>query len=205
MLRAVEPDSGRLYEQATKGDRGALDSLLARYLPQLHAFVHARLGPGLRLRESSQDVVQSVCRELLASRETFEFRGEERFRAWLFTAALRKIHGKHRHHQLAMRDQGREAAVADAAPLLELAHLLTPSVNAVGNETGAAIAAALAALTEEHREVITLARVVGLPHRVTAELMDRSEEAVRQLLVRALMSLARELRSRGVEVGAGAW
>src|SRR5688500_6440530 len=60
MLPQVDPETGRLFEQATTGDRVALDSLLERYLPQLHAFVHARLGPGLRPRESSVDVVQSV-------------------------------------------------------------------------------------------------------------------------------------------------
>jgi RNA polymerase sigma-70 factor (ECF subfamily) len=189
-----------LFDQATSGDRAALEGLLERYLPQLHAFVHARLGAGLQPRESSVDVVQSVCRNLLGARHAFDFRGEERFRAWLFTSALNKIREKARHHQMAVRDQGREDEAAGGTPLAALAHFLTPSREAIGNETAAAVAAALAALSEEHREVITLARVVRLPHRVIGEVMDRSEEAVRQLLGRALLRLARELRNRGVDV-----
>jgi DNA-directed RNA polymerase specialized sigma24 family protein len=45
-------------------------------------------------------------------------------------------------------------------------------------------------LSEEHREVITLARVVRLPHALVGEALGRSEEAARQLLVRALTRLA---------------
>ena len=40
-------------------------------------------------------------------------------------------------------------------------------------------------LSEEHREVITLARLVGFSHRDIAERMGRSEDAVRKLLSRA--------------------
>lgn len=200
----VDSDTCQLYDRAAGGDAGALHGLLERYLPQLHAFVRARLGPDLRPRESSVDVVQSVCRQLLATRDGFAYHGEERFRAWLFTSALNKIREKLRHHGMAIRDRAREGAALDAASASVLAHALTPSREAVGHEVAAAVAAALDALTEEHREVITLARVVGLPHRVIAESMERSEEATRQLLGRALLRLARELRARGVDIGAAA-
>jgi len=58
----------------------------------------------------------------------------------------------------------------------------------------------MAALSEEHREVITLARLVKLPHRVIAEVLERNEAAARQLLARAMVRLVRELRQRGVDV-----
>jgi RNA polymerase sigma-70 factor (ECF subfamily) len=195
----MEASADRLFDDATRGDRDALDQLLQRYLPQLHAFVRVRLSPGLRARESSLDVVQSVCRELLDARGSFNFRGEERFRAWLFTSALNKLRERHRRLSSARRDPAREVPEVDDTAAA-IAHLLTPSQEAIGNETGAAVAAALAALTEEHREVITLARIVRLPHRVIAEVMSRSEEAARQLLARAMVRLLRELRQRGVEV-----
>ena len=187
--------SSRLFDQATGGDRDALDQLLQRYLPQLHAFVHVRLGPQLRARESSLDVVQSVCRQLLEARR-FDFRGEDRFRGWLFTAALNKVRERHRRLQSDKRDVAREEPTP--AVLTALAHLVTPSQEAIGNETAAAVREALGALGEDHREVITLSRLVGLPHAVIAEVMERSEQAVRQLLARAMLQLTRELRRRGV-------
>lgn len=193
-------DDARLYDRATDGDRAALDTLLQSYLPQLHAFVHARLGAQLRARESSLDVVQSVCRELLSARSQFDFQGEDRFRGWLFTAALNKVRERHRRLHADKRDVAREVE-PDASPsFAAIAHLLTPSQDAIGNETAAALRGALAVLSEEHREVITLARLVKLPHRVIAEVMSRTEEATRQLLARAMVQLVRELGQRGVDV-----
>ena len=198
---AVADDDLRLYEHATQGDAGALEQLLQHYLPQLHAFVHVRLG-SLRAREASLDVVQSVCRELLAERDTFAFRGEDRFRSWLFTAALNKLRERHRRQRAGKRDMARDSAAPVDQSFAAIAHLLTPSQDAIGNETTVAVAAALAELSEEHREVITLARLVRLPHKVIAETMGRSEEAARQLLARAMLQFARGLRARGVEVDA---
>ncbi|HEX5051157.1 MAG TPA: sigma-70 family RNA polymerase sigma factor [Planctomycetota bacterium] len=185
------------FEQARRGDSGALERLVESYLPQLHAFVRVRLGGVVRARESSMDIVQSACRELLADPSRHEFRGEARFRGWLFTIALNKLREKHRFHGREMRSPVREndAGVDD---LLPAASLLTPSVDAIGRETAAALDAAMQALSEEHREVITMARIAQLPYEVIAELMGRSEQAVRQLLVRALRRLAEELRARGV-------
>jgi len=196
----VQDDDHRLFEGATQGDRRALDQLLQRYLPQLHAFVHARLGKQMRARESSVDVVQSVCRELLSAREPFEFRGEDRFRAWLFTSALNKMRERHRRMHADKRDVGREVDGSADEALLAVAHLLTPSQDAIGNETAAALRDSLDELNEDHREVVTLARLVRLPHRVIAEVMGRNEEATRQLLARAMLQLARNLRRRGVDI-----
>lgn len=199
----MHDDEARLYDRVTEGDQDALDGLLQRYLPQLHAFVHARLGAELRARESSLDVVQSVCRELLSARAQFDFQGEDRFRGWLFTAALNKVRERHRRLHADKRDVAREVDADAASSFAAIAHLLTPSQDAIGNETTAAMRASLAALSEEHREVITLARLVELPHRVIAEIMSRSEEATRQLLARAMVQLVRELGRRGVDVRDG--
>jgi RNA polymerase sigma-70 factor (ECF subfamily) len=199
----VSDPNARLFDDVTKGDKDALDQLLQRYLPQLHAFVHARLSGELRARESSRDVVQSVCRELLSARADFAFRGEDRFRAWLFTAAFNKVRERHRRLHAEKREVGREVPADATDSFIAVAHLLTPSQAAIGNETGLALHDALAELAEEHREVITLARVVQLPHRVIAEVMGRSEEATRQLLARAMLQLARGLRRRGIDIDAG--
>jgi RNA polymerase sigma-70 factor (ECF subfamily) len=189
-----------LYERAQGGDAAALQDLIERYLPQLHAFVRLRLDAKVRARESSMDVVQSVCRELLDADVSFHFRGEERFRAWLFTSALNKIRDKVRFHRYRKRDVGREVPPPTDAGDSPAATYLTPSMAAIGKETAHALEDALDALSQEHQEVITMARVVRLPHSVIAEVMGRSEPAVRQLLARALLRLSQELRRRGVEL-----
>lgn len=199
-LLPVEFSPERLFEHAALGDREALEQLLRRYLPQLHAYVHVRLGPHLRQHESSLDVVQSVCSELVNFRGRFDFDSEDRFRAWLFTAALNKLRDHHRHLHRGKRDVGRLRPATDLEVATAVAHMLTPSQEAIGNETAVAVGEALAALSEEHREVITLTRIVRLPHSVAAEVLSRSEAATRQLLARAMVQLVRELHRRGVEV-----
>jgi len=195
----MSAEDADLYQRAATGDEASLDLLLERYLPQLHTYVHARLSNDVRARESSMDVVQSVCRQLLAERERFDFRGEERFRAWLFTAALNKMRDKYRFHSGALRDVSRETTGEVDLDATLARNLMTPSQDAMAAETARSVRDALAALSEDHREVVTLARVVGLPHKVIAEVMDRSEQATRQLLGRALFQFVLELRRRGID------
>lgn len=196
----MDLDAERLLAEARAGNRAALERILEHHLPQLHAYVRVRLGEVLEPRESSVDVVQSVCRQVLAARNTYEFDSEDHFRAWLFTAAVNKIREKVRHHRGQRRDRGREKLSLDHDPITAQALLATPSQEAIGKETAAAVAEALAALSNEHREVVTLARLVRLPHRVIAEVMERSEAAVRKLLGRAMLELATELQRRGIDM-----
>ena len=188
-----------LYERAANGDALSLDALLERYLPQLHAYVHLRLNAELRVRESSMDVVQSVCRGVLAERGRFDFRGEERFRAWLFTSALNKIRDKYRFHRGAGRDVRREVADTAAMDAIVAGTAGSPTRGAAAAEVARLVREAIEALPEDHREVVTLARIVGLPHKVIAEVMGRSEEATRQLLGRAMVVFTLELARRGLD------
>ena len=194
------PESEELYGRAAGGDQVSLEQLLERYLPQLHAYVQVRLGPVLRARESSMDVAQSVCRELLTQRGKFDFRGEECFRAWLFTAALNKLRDKHRFYHWGKRDVRQEAGPVTAFEgVIARTMVETPSQGAMAAETDRIVREAIESLSEDHREVITLARIVGLPHKVIAEVMGRSEEATRQLLGRAIVQFGLELRRRGLD------
>jgi len=196
------PEDDDLYGRAASGDGQSLDRLLERYLPQLHAYVRLRLGPELRARESSVDVVQSVCRELLSQRGRFDFRGEERFRAWLFTSALNKLRDKHRFHHWGNRDVRKEAGTVGGHEHALAATLMgSPSQGAMAAEAERIVREAIDALSEDHREVLTLARIVGLPHKVIAEVMERTEAATRQLLGRALVQFGLEVRRRGLTDG----
>ena len=79
-----ESTTGRLLEDSIGGSGGALDALLERHLPALRVYVRLQAGDFLREQESSSDIVQSVCRELLQDLDAFEYRGEGQFRAWLY-------------------------------------------------------------------------------------------------------------------------
>ena len=183
-----------LYVRATNGDADALEELVQAYLPRLRAFVRVRLGSGLQRREASSDVVQSICRELFGARECFEFRGEAQFRGWLFTAALNKIREKHRRHHQARRDLGRELSQGDRPlGMVSDGAAADPLYAAIAKENAHLLESALDRLGEGDREVIALARLAGIPLTEIAARSERTPDAVRKQLGRALLRLSREI------------
>ena len=200
------PDPQALVDSASRGDAAAVETLLERYLPGLSAFVRLRAGPLLRARESSSDLVQSVCREVLEHVDRYRYRSEGLFKQWLFTTAARKIADRCDHVQAQRRDVRREVALDARADATESTpgwfadacrSLVTPSRELIAREEVIATERALLSLPDDHREVILLARVVGLSAKEIGEQMNRSESAVRSLLHRALAELC-ELVERDV-------
>lgn len=189
-------ESGSLLSRLAQGDAGAIEGLLERHLPRLRAYVRSRMGPELRAKESASDLVQSTCREVLEHLDRFQYGGEANFRHWLFATALRKVQKRAAYYRAARRDVGREEREpSDPDRSLAACYrtLSTPSGRVSDREQIAKIEAAMGELSEDHREVILLSRVVGLPHREVAQAMGKTELATRSLLHRALAQLAAAL------------
>lgn len=189
-------DFSDILARAQRGDDQAVGDLLQRHLDGLRAYVRLKSGRLLRERVSASDLVQSTCREALSSLDKIECRDEAAFRAWLYRLAVHKIFGYVDHITAQRRDPRREV-VLDAATAEDADRLLrsygtvcSPSRQAVAREEVLRIEAAFDRLSEEQREVLLLARFEGLPHREIAARIDKSEEAVRQLLSRARARLA---------------
>jgi RNA polymerase sigma-70 factor, ECF subfamily len=185
-------ESAHLAEQAARGDEVAMQRLLELHLDGLRAFVRLRAGPELRRREESSDLVQSVCREVLAQAGRFQHAGESSFRRWLYTTALRKISDRADHWRAQKREGGREQPFpsgGDAALLRRYGSFSSPSRDAIVREEVERVERAFEELSEEQREVITLAHVVGMSRAEIAAQMERSEGAVRVLLHRSLARL----------------
>jgi RNA polymerase sigma-70 factor, ECF subfamily len=163
-----------------------VDSLVARYLPALRAFVRVRMGAELRAKEESSDIVQSVAREILQFSERFQHGGESGFRDWLFTTAHRKVVDHLQHWRTQKRQQKRDVELPE-----ELAGLVaTPSKHASAREDLLAVERAFDALSAEQREVVTCSRLLGLSHTEIATRLGKSEVAVRKTLSRALARLS---------------
>lgn len=173
-----------------------VERLLAEHLPGLRAYVRLRAGPAVRAREAASDVVQSACREVLERADTFQHGGEAGFRHWLYTTALRKIINKHAFHTAARRDVRRDERATTDVALLQAYHTLcTPSRVAAAREELERIEHSFEHLSDDHREVILLSRLVGLTRTEVAAEMGRSEASVRNLLHRALAHLAQRLET----------
>jgi len=163
---------------------------LARHLEPLTAYVRRRMGPRLSARESCDDIVQSVCRELLTAEARLHFPNEEALHGWLRTAAMRKILQKARHYRSQRRSAGREVADAHASHVAAFGAPLTPSRDASAREEVERFETALARLSAADREVITMIKVAGLSHEEAAQRTGRSVVASRTVLRRALIRLS---------------
>lgn len=189
-------NSSELAQRAAAGDRAAVDALIERHLPELRAFVRLRAGDALRRRESTTDLVQSTCREVLTHLERFQFPDESAFRRWLFVTAQRKIADRADHYAAQKRAAAREERLASEAGVQDeqLANCYrrfsSPSRRALLRDEVEQLERAFDALTEEQREIVTLAHVVGLSRAQIAEQVGKSENAVRIVLHRALARLA---------------
>lgn len=189
-------DFAHRVSRARDGDPEALEALLAPHLASLTAFVRVRSGRDLRRREGADDLTQSVCRQVVGGIASFRGTTEAEFKRWLYTSALNKIHQKRDHHGAACRDIGREVTVGfdttvgHDALLRCYGHDITPGQLAIAKEEVERIEAAFELLSDEHREVLTLARFAGLSSAEIAARLEKSEPAVRKILSRARARLA---------------
>ncbi|MHC4079257.1 MAG: ECF-type sigma factor, partial [Planctomycetota bacterium] len=133
-----DQDHKTLLFKATQGEPQALEQLLEQYLPRIRAFIRLRMDAAVRARESTSDLVQSVCVDLLSKQEEFEYRSEPQLRAWLFNAALHKVKEKQRFWGRQRRDVRREvtptAASTAGDPLDVYMTVSTPSKNVMARE-----------------------------------------------------------------------
>jgi RNA polymerase sigma-70 factor, ECF subfamily len=192
-----------LLQQARAGDAGALQTLLQRYREFIRLVVRCHSPGQLRARVDSSDLVQETLLQAAQHIGQFQGHAEEEWRAWLGRIAQREvIHQARRHLDAAKRAHSREQPLpnprASVAGLSRLDQWLarsqtSPSLAAMREERAGLLAAALARLPEDSREVLVLRHLEGLGFPEVGERMGRSTGAVRVLWVRALKRLREEI------------
>ncbi len=180
-----------LVSLARDNDRAAVEKLLVRHLPGLQGWLRLRMGAQLRRRETEEDLVQSIAREVLGDLTDFEWRGEAAFRHWLYIKAQRKLVDKARHTGAARRNPAREEPMHDrSAEHAIVGDLLSPSAAAIGQEEAERIEAAFRELPTDYQDAISMQRLCGLDFHEIGERMGRTPSAVRNLVYRGLSRLA---------------
>ena len=173
----------RLVSRAKEGDSEAFGQLFDAYADPIHRFVASRV----HSPSDAEDLTQLVFVKALEALPRYEARGIP-FGGWLFRLARNAIIDQIRTRR-------------DSLPLEEA---LARETEDRGPEAAAAlrddldrVAAALADLTDDQREVIELRFFAGLNVLETAVAMGRQEGTVRGLQFRAIAALRRSL---GIEV-----
>jgi RNA polymerase sigma-70 factor (ECF subfamily) len=177
---ASEDTTRSRIARAREGDRAAFDALAGEHRERLLAFVHKRLGIDLRARIEPEDVVQDALLRAYESIERFEWRGPDSLFNWLATIVEFRIRDLSR----AARRRPQVALRADPA-----GDVLSPSKHLRREERFERLEQALDRLSDDHREVIYLARIENLSLDEIASRTNRTPGAVNQLLLRALEKL----------------
>ena len=183
-------DETQLIRRAQGGDRDAFAQLLERFEKPVYHQALRMVGHVEDAADLTQEVFLKVWQGLPS------FQGDSSFSTWLYRLTsnacidfLRRE--KRRRGTLSLDDEERELAaqLPDPAP--------TPQRALEQRELRQALEEGLAALSDEHRQVLVLRELNGLSYDEIAQALDLSPGTVKSRIARARMSLANFLRKNG--------
>lgn len=178
-----------LLREARRGSPQAVSALFERYGGRLHALIRARLGPRLRQRLESRDILQVTLMRAFEGLDRFEGSGSRSLMAWLGTIAQAEICDQADYYGRAKRDLGREETFDSGVD--PVARQVQSEVSRLQLESDLErLAEAIDGLSDEQREVVLLRTYEELPFKEVGARMGRSADACRMLYTRALTKLA---------------
>lgn len=167
-----------LVERAQNGDTSAFDVLVMKYSGKLYGLIYHMTAN----REDSNDLLQDVFAR--AYRSLKRFRGQSAFYTWIYTIATNltlnflKKRGRRQTYSLDDIDQGIERD----QEFIEATSGSDPFREAGLNELQQKLNEAMLKLSEDHRAVVTMFDIQGLPHAEIAKIVKVSEGTVRSRL-----------------------
>ena len=172
-----------LCKKAKSGDRDAYDRLFALHSDRALMFVRARLGPRLREKVESIDVLQDAYLAAHQAFENFEYIDDGSFTRWLCRIIENRIRDMNDHFGAKKRQAVPLPTSDPTGPITALDR----------TEHREKILLALDGLSEDHRQVLLLRFFEGLNAEEVGRMMDRTAGAVRKLTSRALVELGKRL------------
>jgi RNA polymerase sigma-70 factor (ECF subfamily) len=152
----------------------------------LLGIANARMPGQLTPRGGASDLVQETLVKAYTCREQFHGRTLADLRAWLRCILQHELIDFHRRCGAACRNAAREAPAEDGTLV---ATEPEPVESLIRAERDAAVAAAVARLPMDAREVLTLRLELRLGFREIGERTGRGEDAARKAFTRALERL----------------
>jgi RNA polymerase sigma-70 factor, ECF subfamily len=187
------PSDEELVERFQSGEASAFDVLVRRWERKVQGAIYRLVGPGEDVRDLSQETLLKAYRGLRT------FKKEARFSSWLYQIALNVCRDRMR------RGRGKTYVSFDElAETGETAGEVGPSALDLieARDLSRQVAAAVAALPEEQREVVVLKEYQGLTFLEIAEALDVPLSTVKTRLYRGLGQLRQQLVRQGIRGGA---
>jgi RNA polymerase sigma-70 factor, ECF subfamily len=177
-----------LVERASGGDAAAFAALYDLYAPRLRRFLRHQVAD----TDRAEDLVQQVFLKMIEALPRYRATGVP-FGAWVFRVARNLvIDARRTAHPAAPIEIAEDRIAADGDPVAA----------AIAADERGRLLAAIDDLPRDQRDVLSWRFLAELTPGETAVLMGRSEEAVRSLQHRALISLRGRLAVAGVRAEA---
>lgn len=170
-----EQELPRIIAQAQAGDANAFSQIYAMYAGHILRYLYNRV----QEFDGAQDLTQEVFVRVLKGIRGFEYRGEKSFLSWLYTIAGNVLIGQARRKHLV------------STPLDNGVEIVDPrgqeAVHSVYNRV--ILQQAIDQLTEDQQQVLVLKFFADMTNQEIAQVIGRSEGAVKALQYRGLQAL----------------
>ncbi|HEY3602748.1 MAG TPA: sigma-70 family RNA polymerase sigma factor [Chthoniobacterales bacterium] len=167
-----------LVARTQAGDAAAFDELVVKYSPRLYGLIYNMTAN----HEDTNDLLQDVFAK--AYRAIKGFRGKSSFYTWIHTIAvnmtLNFLKKRGRRYHLSLDDI--DSSVQHDKEFIELTSTSSPVREADLSELQRRLNEAMMKLSDEHRAVVTMFHIQGMPHAEISKILGVSEGTVRSRL-----------------------
>ena len=168
----------QLVARTQSGEAAAFDQLVVKYTPRLYGLVYNMTSN----HEDTNDLLQDVFSK--AYKAIRGFRGKSSFYTWIHSIAvnmtLNFLKKRGRRYHLSLDDV--DAGVQNDKEFLELTASSSPVREADLSELQKRLNEAMMKLSDEHRAVVTMFHIQGMPHAEISKILRVSEGTVRSRL-----------------------
>jgi len=185
---APEPDEvaeAELVQRAQAGDLNAYDDLVCRYQERIYATIYHMTSN----HEDANDLAQETF--IKAHQAIKSFKGGSSFYTWLYRIAVNKTINflKQRRNRTHLSLNDLDVNAESDPDLVAFVSDKTPRREAGLAELQEKLNEAMQKLSEDHRLVVTLHDVQGVPHEEIAKIMECNIGTVRSRLFYARQQL----------------
>ncbi|MCB0062681.1 MAG: sigma-70 family RNA polymerase sigma factor [Caldilineaceae bacterium] len=171
-----------LLTGAANFDEAALGELYDRYEARIYSYIYRRTGDSTLAEDLTAQVFLKMLEAIRGGKAW-----HSSFSGWLYRIAHNAVIDFYRQ-----RDRQKQTDLEDAAAVVASDH--NPVVIAETNLDAAQLRAAIARLTDEQAEVISLRFLEGYSISEVAVMMDKTEGSIKALQYRAVATLRQLLQ-----------
>jgi RNA polymerase sigma-70 factor (ECF subfamily) len=173
-----EPNDKVLVERTKDGDASAFDELVRRYSPRVYGLVYNMTSN----HEETNDLLQDIF--LKAYRSIKGFRGDSSFYTWIHTIGINMTINflKKRNRRRGPSLDDVDAHIENDPDFIEATSGTDPRREANLSELQKRLNEAMQKLSHDHRAVVTMFDIQGMPHAEISKILGISEGTVRSRL-----------------------